>query len=61
MNTFRIAFLMERMTPTKMTGENDATYLSGLTEVVDHVTGKGAYAVLDPHNYGRYVLAIQRV
>lgn len=54
MNTFRIPFLMERIIPTKMTGPCDTTYLASLTAVVNHITAKGAYAVLDPHNYGRY-------
>lgn len=54
MNTFRIPFLMERMTQTTMTVACDADYLANLTTVVNHITDKGAYAVLDPHNYGRY-------
>ena len=33
-------------------------YLKNLTTIVNHVTQKGAYAVLDPHNYGRYNDAI---
>lgn len=23
-------------------------------QIVNHVTGKGAYAIIDPHNFGRY-------
>lgn len=54
MNSFRVPFLMERMIPTKMTGSLDSDYFSGIEAVVTHITGKGAYAILDPHNYGRY-------
>ncbi|OQD68230.1 hypothetical protein PENPOL_c003G04159 [Penicillium polonicum] len=54
MNVFRVPFLMERMVPTSLTGPLDATYLAGLTSTVKFITDSGAYAVLDPHNYGRY-------
>ncbi|CAI7637596.1 unnamed protein product [Penicillium crustosum] len=54
MNIFRVPFLMERMVPTSLTGPLDATYLAGLTSTVKFITDSGAYAVLDPHNYGRY-------
>lgn len=55
-NTFRIAFLMERLTPpaTGLTGAFDATYLASLKTIATYITGKGGYAVLDPHNFGRY-------
>jgi endoglucanase len=56
MNTFRIAFMMERISPLSsgLTGPFDSTYLNGLKTIVSYVTGKGGYAVLDPHNYARY-------
>ncbi|CAI7586273.1 unnamed protein product [Penicillium bialowiezense] len=54
MNVFRIPFLMERLVPSSMTSTPDATYLAALKKVVNFVTDSGAYAVLDPHNYGRY-------
>ncbi|KAG9076234.1 hypothetical protein FS749_012016 [Ceratobasidium sp. UAMH 11750] len=56
MNTFRIAFLMERISPPAkgLTGAFDATYLAGLKSIVSYITGKGGYAVLDPHNFMRY-------
>ncbi|KAK4185431.1 family 5 putative glycoside hydrolase [Podospora australis] len=54
MNTFRIAFMMERLVPSKLNGPVDAAYAKGLTDIVSYVTSKGAYAVLDPHNFGRY-------
>ncbi|KAF4240098.1 hypothetical protein CNMCM8980_006834 [Aspergillus fumigatiaffinis] len=54
MNIFRVPFLMERLVPSSMTGTPDATYLSDLKKTVEFITDSGAYAVLDPHNYGRY-------
>ncbi|KAE8167804.1 putative endo-beta-1,4-glucanase B [Aspergillus tamarii] len=54
MNIFRIGFLMERLVLGSVTGSFDDEYLHNLTTIVDHVTSAGAYAVLDPHNYGRY-------
>lgn len=54
-NTFRVAFSMERLVPDVLTSTTfDAGYLRNLTETVDFITNAGAYAVLDPHNYGRY-------
>ncbi|CAG8952922.1 hypothetical protein HYFRA_00007636 [Hymenoscyphus fraxineus] len=54
MTTFRIPFLMERLAQNSMTSGLDATYLADLQKVVSYITGRGGYAVLDPHNYGRY-------
>ncbi|KAK4120672.1 glycoside hydrolase family 5 protein [Parathielavia appendiculata] len=54
MNTFRVAIMMERLIPNKMTGNVDAAYAQGLTDIVSHITNRGAYAVIDPHNFGRY-------
>ncbi|KEY73803.1 hypothetical protein S7711_03103 [Stachybotrys chartarum IBT 7711] len=54
MNTFRISFAMERLSPNGLTGAFDAGYLANLTRTINYVTGRGVYAVLDPHNYGRY-------
>lgn len=54
MNTFRINTRMERLIPDELTGPINETYFEGLQSIVDHITGKGLYAVLDPHNYGRY-------
>ena len=48
-NIFRIAFKMERLTPSGLTGSLDATYFAALKQVVDYVTTNGGYAVLDPH------------
>ncbi|KAI9827129.1 MAG: hypothetical protein M1819_007020 [Sarea resinae] len=55
LNIFRVPFLMERLIPNNLTGSLDATYLSSLTSLVNHITNdKSAYAIIDPHNYGRY-------
>ncbi|KAG9051240.1 hypothetical protein FS837_010527 [Tulasnella sp. UAMH 9824] len=59
-NAFRVAFLMERLSPPAngLTGAFDATYLASLQSTVSYITGKGAYAAIDPHNYLRYNGAI---
>ncbi|KAE8443949.1 hypothetical protein EG329_001172 [Mollisiaceae sp. DMI_Dod_QoI] len=54
LNIFRIPIMMERVIPTTMTGTFNQTYLDGLTTYVNYITGKGAYAIVDPHNFARY-------
>ncbi|KAI0157911.1 glycoside hydrolase family 5 protein [Hypoxylon sp. FL1284] len=57
LNLFRIAFLLERMAPvaTGLGKTFNETYFDYFKEAVDYVTvTKGAYAILDPHNYMRY-------
>ncbi|KAF3399472.1 putative endo-beta-1,4-glucanase B [Talaromyces pinophilus] len=54
MNIFRVPFLMERMIPTEMTGSLNTAYFEGYSEVINYITGQGAHAVVDPHNFGRY-------
>ncbi|KAH7103994.1 endoglucanase [Auriculariales sp. MPI-PUGE-AT-0066] len=56
MNTFRVAFLMERVSPpaTGLTGAFNATYLQALKDTVNYITNKGSYAILDPHNFLHY-------
>ncbi|KAI0422306.1 glycoside hydrolase family 5 protein [Xylaria grammica] len=54
MNSFRIPIMMERFIPNQMTGGVNATYAEGLDNIVNFITGKGAYAIIDPHNFGRY-------
>jgi endoglucanase len=47
--------MMERIIPTSMTGTINATYEAGLTSIVNYITNtKGVYAIVDPHNFGRY-------
>ncbi|KAF7981198.1 hypothetical protein HWV62_34521 [Athelia sp. TMB] len=55
-NTFRVCFLMERISPPAngLTGSFDPTYLAGLTTIVNYITSKGAYALIDPHNFMIY-------
>jgi hypothetical protein len=46
--------MMERLIPTQMTGTINQTYNEGLVNIVNYITNtKGAYAVVDPHNFGR--------
>ncbi|KAF8871533.1 endoglucanase [Gymnopilus junonius] len=55
-NTFRLPFLMERLSPpsTGLTGPFNQTYLSGLQTIISYITGKGAFVLLDPHNFMSY-------
>ncbi|KAF9474253.1 endoglucanase [Pholiota conissans] len=55
-NTFRVPFLLERMNPpaTGLTGAFNQTYLSGLQTIVNYITGKGAFVLIEPHNYMIY-------
>lgn len=53
-NTFRINTLMERMIPNTLSGPLDSAYMDNLTETVNYITNKKAYAMIVPHNYGRY-------
>ncbi|KAH3903753.1 hypothetical protein HBI56_170330 [Parastagonospora nodorum] len=54
MNMFRLNFLMERLTPNKLDGAFDPLYLGNLTEQIKYITAKGKYAMVQPHNYGRF-------
>ncbi|CAI7595443.1 unnamed protein product [Penicillium viridicatum] len=54
MNIFRLSFTMERLVPGTLTSNADATYLASLKSTVNYITSNGGYAVIDPHNYGRY-------
>ncbi|KAI8630304.1 glycoside hydrolase family 5 protein [Xylariaceae sp. FL1651] len=57
LNLFRIAFLLERMAPpaTGLGATFNETHFDLFKAAVDYVTvTKGAYAILDPHNYMRY-------
>ncbi|KAI0124820.1 glycoside hydrolase family 5 protein [Xylariales sp. AK1849] len=54
MNIFRVPTMMERIIPSQLTGSFNETYVAGLDDIVSYITGKGAYAIIDPHNYGRY-------
>lgn len=45
---------MERLTPTTLTSPFDPLYLGNLTQQITYITSKGAYAMVQPHNYGRF-------
>jgi endoglucanase len=49
---------MERMVPTTLTGPFWEAYLANYTAVINDITSLGAWAVVDPHNFGRYYGAI---
>ncbi|KAH7124172.1 glycoside hydrolase superfamily [Dendryphion nanum] len=56
-NLFRLAFLLERMCPpsTGLGAKFDETYYGHFADAVNYITvTKGAYCILDPHNYMRY-------
>jgi len=56
-NFFRVTFLMERMVPVKfgLGARFNETYFSEYADAINHITvTKGAYALIDPHNYMRY-------
>ncbi|KAK3382747.1 putative cellulase precursor [Lasiosphaeria ovina] len=53
-NIFRVAFSMERATPNTLTGALDTAYIKNLTDSINYITNAGAYAILDPHNFGRF-------
>lgn len=46
------------MAQVSITATLNAAYLSSYSAVINHITSKGAYAVIDPHNYGCYNNAI---
>ncbi|KAK0727751.1 glycoside hydrolase superfamily [Lasiosphaeria miniovina] len=56
-NLFRVAFLLERMCPlaTGLGSKFDESHFGHFKDAIDYITKtKGAYAILDPHNYMRY-------
>jgi len=54
MNTFRVNFLWERLQRSQ-NAAFDSTEQGRLTSIVNYITNtKGAYALIDPHNYARY-------
>ncbi|KAF2159851.1 carbohydrate-binding module family 1 protein [Zasmidium cellare ATCC 36951] len=57
-NIIRVPTLMERMTPSGLSGALDSAYLGHLTDTVNTITSAGAYAIIDAHNYGRFNDAI---
>ena len=53
MNTIRLPFRWERLQRAFL-GEFDAAEMGRLSKFVDSALQKGAYVLLDPHNYARY-------
>lgn len=56
-NLFRVAFLLERMCPLEygLGPKFNETYFGYFNDAIEDITErKGAYAILDPHNYMRY-------
>ncbi|CAK8710888.1 Cellulase family glycosylhydrolase [Candidatus Electronema halotolerans] len=53
MNTFRLPFRWERLQQSQ-NAALDADELARMDAFVDYATEKGAYVILDPHNYQRY-------
>ncbi len=56
-NTFRLPFLWERL-QRSLNGDFYASELARVQQFVDNATSRGAYVVLDPHNYARYQGAV---
>ncbi|KAF4635569.1 hypothetical protein G7Y89_g2508 [Cudoniella acicularis] len=56
-NLFRVAFLLERMCPptTGLGAKFNQTHFDLYADAINYITKtKGAYVILDPHNYMRY-------
>ncbi|WPD23208.1 MAG: glycoside hydrolase family 5 protein [Candidatus Electrothrix scaldis] len=53
MNTFRLPFRWERL-QRSLLADFDADELNRMDAFVDYATGKGAYVIIDPHNFHRY-------
>jgi len=53
MNTLRLPFSWERLQPT-LGGAFNSAEQGYIDTFVNYATGKGAYVVIDPHNYARY-------
>ena len=51
---FRVPFLMERMAPGSVGAAFNSAYLANYTQSINYITQKGGWAVVDPHNFGRY-------
>lgn len=45
---------MERMAQGSIDSALNTAYLTNYSVAVNYITSKGAYAVIDAHNYGRY-------
>ncbi|KAL3426985.1 endoglucanase 3 precursor [Phlyctema vagabunda] len=57
-NVFRVPFMMERLALGSVGGSFSQAYLANYSASINYITSKGAYAIVDPHNFGRYNGAI---
>ncbi|MDB6063791.1 MAG: macromolecule metabolism protein [Verrucomicrobiaceae bacterium] len=53
MNTFRVPFCWERL-QISANAELDSAELGHLDQMISYTNSKGAYVILDPHNYATY-------
>jgi endoglucanase len=53
LNIFRLGFRWERLQPT-INSQLDFDEFNRMLQFVFYATGKGAYVILDPHNFARY-------
>uniref|UniRef100_UPI004055D26D glycoside hydrolase family 5 protein n=1 Tax=Candidatus Electrothrix sp. TaxID=2170559 RepID=UPI004055D26D len=53
MNTFRLPFRWERLQHSQF-ADFDTDELNRMDTFVEYATGKGAYVIIDPHNFQRY-------
>lgn len=54
-NIFRVPFSMERILSTESLTATLATdYLANYTGTINYITSAGGYAIVDPHNFGRF-------
>jgi endoglucanase len=53
MNAFRLPFCWERLQPSATQALDDAE-LTRMDATVNYATARGAYVILDPHNYASY-------
>lgn len=58
-NIFRVPFAMERMLSSEsLTASLATAYLTNYTGTIDYITSAGGYAIVDPHNFGRFYSSI---
>lgn len=54
-NIFRVPFAMERMLSSEsLTAPLNTAYLANYTGTINYITSAGGYAIVDPHNFGRF-------
>lgn len=58
-NIFRVPFAMERMLSSEsLTAPLATAYLANYTGTINYITSAGGYAIVDPHNFGRFYSSI---